>query len=759
MTTPESNNLSYDELLKKYNELQLRVTRFSSVEQQMINIRHQLDNEIVRHNRMHKLNSKALEEMGDHEFSEMVAESIIDVFEVEFGICIITYNDSQKSRSYPGIEGLKSVNIEPIYKTLVDVADRKRKDNLLVFDEFESAVIQSSLPIHQAYGKHMTDPENGFEILLIGGVSRLGSFIYEPLDRERDAIFSLFAHQVYAQVKNRKKNKTIQEQVQKIEHNNLRLETLTEHLMSFGSDPEVNIQTLTKSCSTLLKADVVIYVRGNQCMFSNKLYKNEVCVHKNDETCVACFNELESLTGEARHEFIHNQILKNANRNPFGIEDCEYFYEQPVHLEGKASAWLILFFCCKRDLDESDLQILKIISAGVAVEELRNSYLERLSESEQKLNSIIRSQKEMIVRFLPDSTLLFVNKPFAESFGKLEEELLGKKASDLHTPIDSQKIGENIHRVLETKSMVSWVMEITPPHQRTRWEEWSTIPIFDEAGNIIQIQGVGRDITAQRLAEISRAEYAEALKSKMNELFYTNQKLEKLAHDNQELEQYAYLASHDLKEPLRTVENYLQLFIEDYGSSLDEQAFQFLNTITSATKRMNTLIKSLLDFSILGVGKSLNKVDMNDLVKVVIGDLEAMVHSTQAIVEVGHMPTMMIYETEIRQVFQNLIANAIKFRKPDIQPHIKIDATEETTGWKFSIADNGIGIAPEHFKRIFEIFQRLHSSAKYEGSGIGLANCKKIIKIHRGDIWLESTLGEGTTFYFTIPNIITYDQD
>jgi light-regulated signal transduction histidine kinase (bacteriophytochrome) len=125
------------------------------------------------------------------------------------------------------------------------------------------------------------------------------------------------------------------------------------------------------------------------------------------------------------------------------------------------------------------------------------------------------------------------------------------------------------------------------------------------------------------------------------------------------------------------------------------------------------------------------------------------------VIKVSEMPLMDAYETEIRQLFQNLILNAIKFRKKDIQPKIQIRSKKMIGKWKFSVSDNGIGIAPVHFEKIFDIFQRIHTNEKeYEGKGIGLANCKKIVQMHQGDIWVESKLGEGTTFYFTIPNII-----
>jgi PAS domain S-box-containing protein len=236
----------------------------------------------------------------------------------------------------------------------------------------------------------------------------------------------------------------------------------------------------------------------------------------------------------------------------------------------------------------------------------------------------------------------------------------------------------------------------------------------------------------------------------------TERKLQEatLKKQNKELEQFAYITSHDLQEPLRTVSNYMQVFEEDYVGLLDDKARKYLYSVNNATKRMSLLVKSLLDFSRLGINKKITHVDCKKLIDDVIADLDTVIKTSNANIEVTEMPQLNVYETEIRQVFQNLITNAIKFRKKDTQPKIKIGSEKLNEKWKFSISDDGIGIAPIYFERVFDIFQRLHTNEEYEGSGIGLANCKKIIQLHQGEIWVESNQGQGSTFYFTISNLI-----
>jgi signal transduction histidine kinase len=242
------------------------------------------------------------------------------------------------------------------------------------------------------------------------------------------------------------------------------------------------------------------------------------------------------------------------------------------------------------------------------------------------------------------------------------------------------------------------------------------------------------------------------------ELAFQNEEKEKRATElsmlNKELEQFAYIASHDLQQPLRTVSNYLRLFEDKYVSQLDDKAGKYINSANNAVKRMSLLITSLLTFSQLGHNRKLTRVDVKKVLDDVLEDHEILMTASNTCIEISEMPVLTIYETEMYQLFQNLITNSIKFQQGDGQPKIIITSTEQSGRWQFAVTDNGIGIAPAYYEKIFDIFQRLHSNKEYEGSGIGLANCKKIVQLHQGEIWVESVPKQGTTFYFTIPNLI-----
>lgn len=227
------------------------------------------------------------------------------------------------------------------------------------------------------------------------------------------------------------------------------------------------------------------------------------------------------------------------------------------------------------------------------------------------------------------------------------------------------------------------------------------------------------------------------------------QKSEELEQSNQELEQFVYVASHDLQEPLRTISNFTGLIEEKYaGNSVEDD--RYLKYISGATGKMQDLIKDLLDLSRVN-NQQMEVIDCNTIVAEVIDSLERSIAESDAIVSVSTLPVVYGSEMGLRQVFQNLISNAIKFSKKGIRPEIQISAEEKDGFYLFTIKDNGIGIEQQYSDRIFIIFQRLHRDTDYPGTGIGLATCKKIISLHKGKIWMKSAPGEGSTFYFTIP--------
>jgi PAS domain S-box-containing protein len=254
-------------------------------------------------------------------------------------------------------------------------------------------------------------------------------------------------------------------------------------------------------------------------------------------------------------------------------------------------------------------------------------------------------------------------------------------------------------------------------------------------GEVDVVIAVVRDITRRKQAEKALANFAAELE-----------------RSNAALQQFAYVASHDLKEPLRVVTSYLQLLERGYKDRLDAEAGDYIARSVAGSKRMQTLIDDLLAYSrVVTQPKKLQPLDSAIAVKQALANLETAIKESGAVIQTGDLPTVPADVTLLTQLFQNLIGNAVKFRGSD-NVEVRVNAERRDGQWQFSVRDNGIGIDPQYNERIFGIFQRLHTRQEYPGTGIGLAICKRIVEGHGGRIWVESEPGKGATFFFTVPD-------
>jgi len=270
-----------------------------------------------------------------------------------------------------------------------------------------------------------------------------------------------------------------------------------------------------------------------------------------------------------------------------------------------------------------------------------------------------------------------------------------------------------------------------------------------------------QEANAQLHTEITeRKQIEEELRKAKNELelrvrertAQVREANEELTRSNRDLEQFAYVSSHDLQEPLRMIASHLQLVEKNCKDKLNDQARESLGFAVDGALRMRQLILDLLEYSrVTHRDKSFAPTDCRKIVEQVLANLKLRIEETQARVTCDPLPTIMADQTQMMQVFQNLIGNALKFRNPDQPPCIHIGTEREDTHWRFYVRDNGIGINPEYYEQIFTIFKRLHTRRHYEGNGIGLSIVKRILERHKGLVWVESQPGQGSTFFFTIP--------
>ena len=366
---------------------------------------------------------------------------------------------------------------------------------------------------------------------------------------------------------------------------------------------------------------------------------------------------------------------------------------------------------------------------------------EKLGQERYLLRTLIDNLPVYI--YIKDLELRHVinNKANVELIGaQSEEETLGKTVLDYFDSDVVQKFMDADRQVLSTgKPIIDLEEEIINQRGEKRWLLTSKIPLMENQ-EVVGLIGISRDITDRKNAEIVLTELNASLATQA----------EKLTASNAELERFAYIASHDLQEPLRMVRSFLQLLKKRFESQMDSEAREYIDFAVDGAERMKTLITDLLEYSRLGVVSERRElIDTNNLLQRTTEVMRPSLEAAAVRLTVNILPSVIGVRTQLSQVFQNLIGNAIKYRSED-QPYIVVDGTEDETHWIFSVADNGIGIDPRFVDKIFEIFQRLHPEGKTKGAGIGLAICKRIVEAHGGRIWVDTVEGSGSTFYFTL---------
>ena len=329
-----------------------------------------------------------------------------------------------------------------------------------------------------------------------------------------------------------------------------------------------------------------------------------------------------------------------------------------------------------------------------------------------------------------------VNRRLCEILGYGEQELIGRPVKEISHPEDRNLTDSQRMRVRSgEKPSVRFEKRYLRKSGAIVWVDLSVALACDASGVPQYEIALFDDITERKKAEAALREAHEELK-----------------RSNAELEQFAYVASHDLQEPLRMVSSYTQLLMRRYGDKLDGDAKDFTAFIVDGATRMKQLIEDLLAYSRVGTrDKNFKPVDAESSLKRALTNLRAAIQDSGATVTQDKLPTIPCDEVQLAQLFQNLIGNALKFRKPDVAPAVHVGAAEQGAEWEFMVRDNGIGIEPQYFERIFMVFQRLHDKGEYPGTGIGLAIVKKVVERHGGRIWVQSQPGAGTTFHFTMP--------
>jgi len=382
----------------------------------------------------------------------------------------------------------------------------------------------------------------------------------------------------------------------------------------------------------------------------------------------------------------------------------------------------------------------------------RHEAQEELTRSQAFLNSVIENLPIMVfIKRASDLKFVLWNKAgerltghsAAEYLGKNDYDFFSREEADAYTASDRETL--NSGRMVETPDEI-----MSTPHKGARILHTKKIPIFNERGEAEYLLGISEDVTEQKVAEEKLQKFAAQLEQ-----------------NNRELQDFAYVASHDLQEPLRKVRALGDRLNTKYGTALGDDGRDYLSRMLNAARRMQTLIEDLLSFSrVTTRAQPFVSVNLNTVAREVVSDLEVRIEQTKARVEVGELPEIEADATQMRQIVQNLIGNALKFHRKDETPVVKVYAKPVSNSdterlkrgappspqkFQLFVEDNGIGFDEKYLDRIFTVFQRLHGRGEYEGTGVGLAICRKIALRHGGDITARSQPGAGATFIVTLP--------
>jgi PAS domain S-box-containing protein len=411
------------------------------------------------------------------------------------------------------------------------------------------------------------------------------------------------------------------------------------------------------------------------------------------------------------------------------------FIRYETDILGKGGIIASVDFSIKPVLDDYGTVIL-LIPEGRDITQ-RKLLEQRAREQEEQIRLFVKHTPAAIAMFDNQMRYMVASDRWYRDYGLTGADIIGRSHYDIFPEIYNMEEWKAIHRRCLAGAVEKREQDPFPRADGSvdwlRWEIYPWKTSNDKIGGIIMFTEV---ITDKIIAQ-------ENLKNLNTQL----------TESNRELEQFAYVASHDLQEPLRMVNSFLQLLDKKYKDQLDDTARKYIHFAVDGSERMKVLINDLLKFSRVGTAPdNAVKVDCNEVVKNLIQVYDEKISETGTEINISGLPVIKANKTQVEQLFQNLIGNAIKYCGKEA-PQIVIGCDEEDKMWKFYIRDNGIGIEPRFFDKVFVIFQRLHGKNEYSGTGIGLAICKKIVERHGGKIWIESEPGKGTTFYFTFPKL------
>ncbi|MBN8688877.1 MAG: PAS domain S-box protein [Chitinophagales bacterium] len=739
MSNADKNKLTLDplellELRKKYEELQLRVTRFSVIEQELIHARNRLDREVMIYRHLQDFNSMALSVNSETGYAQLVAESMIEIFEVEVAfVCIDIPNTGDAACRH--IEGY-ALSEEQKFKLqlyCMQLFTDLPPGTLRSFTARESDKIRAILPLQQVVAIQVTDPQLNITVTLLGGITEKGSMFYEPIGKDREAPFIVFSQHVLGYQSNRSKTQTIREQYRILEQEQKRIVSIAENFLDFDTNPDKNIQKIVDLSSHLMNGIGSVYEKiENDLLYTSAGLEESGFTEKEAGENI-CFR----LTNQSGRDIVCQQITEEETANYLSAWIRRFtgktLLSAILRIDKKPIGTLAVILDASIPVNDNIFQLIRILSAALTVEERRKNALKALSESEEKYRMIFEGTPNGIIVADPEiQRLQYVNKSACNLFGYTEEEFLSKSLEDLHPPEAVEMVISRFMDMAAGKISIALNIPcINKDHQVFYADIYTNKISF---GGRTMLAGFFTDVTRQRQDQQA--------------ILKTNIELKKI---NAELDNFVYSVSHDLRSPLLAILGLVQLINLNQESPV--LVNKYIHMISASATRMDDTIKEILEYSRNARLEIRNdEIHFEPLIREIYNDVKH-ITTDEVRVDLQIRQTTPFYSDlyRINTLFKNIISNAVKYRKKrEEASYIRIDVLTDNRQALIRFEDNGEGVEKAHQDRIFDMFYRASNSAP--GTGLGLYICKEILNNIDGTIAVESVPGEGTVFTVVINN-------
>lgn len=471
-----------------------------------------------------------------------------------------------------------------------------------------------------------------------------------------------------------------------------------------------------------------------------------------------------------RPDIKNDPLLSESEKEAHAQLDLAATVNVPLVKDENLVAILFVHFDQAKQFSEQEIALIEETAERTWSAVERAKATAELRVSEQQLRAIVEKTTTGFARADVEGVLTFVNQRYCQMLGYTADEIIGKNMHEFTHPDDHARNLSLFQRLAKTGESFELEKRNIRKDGSVMWVHKSVSALYDEDGQIDQILATYTDITARKMAESALRELTIQLEQRVKErTFQLESTVADLQRSNANLQQFAYVASHDLQEPLRKIHQFGDLLLEAYANP-EKNGKLYLDRMLSATRRMSILINDLLDFSRLGsVTGPIQTIDLNSLMREVLSNLEVAITEKQAQIQLDDLPAVTGNASQLTQLFQNIISNALKFSHADQTPLIKISAKTITseklpervnpavraqTYFQIDVSDNGIGFDEKYLERIFQMFQRLHGKSEYQGTGIGLAICDKVASNHHGGISATSQPDAGSVFSIFLPDLI-----